>query len=90
MGVASLVAGYLATSLQEEWSRRFFVASVVGVWISLFLCYGIYSVVIYPHLLSPLRSLPEPTGNSFFHGQHDTMVREASGVPQTECKLRDS
>ena len=45
------------------------------------LIYGIYAVVIYPRYLSPLRHLPEPSGNAFFSGQWSTLVKEPSGIP---------
>ncbi|KEF52174.1 uncharacterized protein A1O9_11801 [Exophiala aquamarina CBS 119918] len=43
--------------------------------------YGIYSVIIYPRFVSPLRNLPGPKGGSFFHGQWSVLTAEPSGIP---------
>ncbi|KAL8977338.1 MAG: hypothetical protein Q9205_006837 [Flavoplaca limonia] len=42
----------------------------------------IWNVILYPKYLSPLRHLPEPTGNSWFMGQFAAIREEPTGAPQ--------
>ncbi|KAI9818872.1 MAG: hypothetical protein M1827_007693 [Pycnora praestabilis] len=41
-------------------------------------------VVFYPRFFSPLRHLPQPTGNNFFMGQFRRILLEPSGVPHMQ------
>ncbi|EXJ90924.1 hypothetical protein A1O1_04030 [Capronia coronata CBS 617.96] len=43
--------------------------------------YGTYTVLIYPHFVSPLRHVPTVPGGSLFHGQWFTLIKEPSGAP---------
>lgn len=42
----------------------------------------VWKVILYPKYFSPLRHLPEPTGNSLFMGQFTAIAKERTGLPQ--------
>ncbi len=85
ISVASLATAYLATVRRAEWSATFFAAAFAGTWAVLRLLHGAYWAVVYPHFVSPLRHLPEPSGGSFLNGQQAAIRKEPSGVPQLRC-----
>ncbi len=58
-----------------------FTLTATSIFCLQWLVYGIYAVIIYPRFLSPLRHLPEPSGNSFFNGQWAVLIKEPSGLP---------
>lgn len=45
------------------------------------LAYGIYSALIYPFYVSPLRHLPMPKGNHWLFGHALTIVKEPTANP---------
>ncbi|KIV95429.1 hypothetical protein PV10_03087 [Exophiala mesophila] len=57
------------------------VLTALSVFLLHWIVYGIYTVIIYPHFVSPLRHLPGPSGGSFFNGQWSVLVAEPSGIP---------
>jgi hypothetical protein len=59
----------------------YFAAIFVGTWMAQLLIWGVYVVLLYPLLLSPLRGLPEPEGSHWLHGQWKAIDKEPTGVP---------
>ncbi|CAK7220022.1 hypothetical protein SCUCBS95973_004016 [Sporothrix curviconia] len=54
----------------------------VGAYLFQCIAFGIYSLLLYPFCLSPLRHLPQPrSGNVFLLGQFPRINREATGKP---------
>lgn len=51
------------------------------VYLLFWLVYGVYTVLIYPRFVSPLRHLPTVPGGSLFNGQWGALVKEPSGLP---------
>ena len=85
ISAVSLGAGYiLSTGRVPQLPQYGFFPVFAATWTALFLSWAAYAVIIYPNFLSPLRGLPEPSGNSFFHGQHTKIRRDPTGVPQLE------
>lgn len=79
---SSTATSLLLIKFAPEYSIRssyFLTASVL--FLAQWLIYGIYTVIIFPRFLSPLRHLPEPTGNSWWSGQWSTLIKEPSGIP---------
>lgn len=58
-----------------------YTATATILFCTQWIIYGFYIILIYPFFLSPLRGLPEPSGNSWFNGQWSTLMREPSGIP---------
>lgn len=54
------------------------------IFLTQWLLYFIYTVVIYPRYVSPLRHLPQPRDNAFFMGQWSKIVKEPSGIPMRQ------
>ena len=61
--------------------RHSYTLTALAVFSLYWVVYGIYSVIIWPRFISPLRHLPGPAGGSFFNGQWSVLVAEPSGIP---------
>ncbi|KAK1837313.1 cytochrome P450 4V2 [Podospora conica] len=83
ISAVSLGAGYvLSTGRVSQLPQYGFFAVFASTWAALLLSWVTYTVILYPKLLSPLRHLPEPSGNSWWAGQFPTIRRDPTGVPQ--------
>jgi hypothetical protein len=60
------------------------LGSFLTAWAIQIFCYVVWIVVLYPKFFSPLRHLPQPSGNSFFMGQFGRILAEPSGAPMLE------
>lgn len=82
---AAAVAAYAATSLlKQEWSRSAFARYFAVSWLLGFLCWGFWTVILYPKFFSPLLGLPEPHNPSWINGQYSKIREFATGVPMLE------
>ncbi len=82
--VAAVSAYALTFHTPMHWPRLHLAVNFVLVWLGQLLLYAIYSVVLYPKLLSPLIGLPEPKNGSFWHGQYARIARDPSGRPMQD------
>jgi len=83
---ASGATAYVAISAAREprglpTSYSYLAAVFVGAWTIQLLAWGVYTVFLYPLLLSPLRGLPEPEGNHWLLGQWKVINKEPTGIP---------
>jgi len=85
ISLTSLVSAYIATQQAPLTSKLLFAGAFVASWAVLAAGWGVYTVFLWPFFLSPLRHLPEPKGGSWIHGQWARIVKDPTGVPQTEC-----
>lgn len=81
---SSAGAAMLLASLRSRWSVLF----VAGVFVQACLVqvagWVVYSVLLYPHFLSPLIGLPEPEGNHWLMGQFKRISKETTGMPMLD------
>jgi cytochrome P450 len=78
-----------AALLLNRYAPRFTIAqsfkwTALVLFLTQWLVYGIYAVIIYPHFVSPLRDLPEPKDNDYFIGQWRKILKEPSGIPMRQ------
>lgn len=80
---SSATTSYILKTFAPQYSVcHSFTWTAIVLFLTQWLIYATYNIVIYPRYVSPLRHLPQPaTGNSFFMGQWSTIVKEPSGVP---------
>ncbi|KAI3401919.1 hypothetical protein diail_6478 [Diaporthe ilicicola] len=79
------VAAYAATStLKQQWSRSAFIDYFAISWLLGFLCWGLWTVILYPKFFSPLLGLPEPQNPSWINGQYSRIREFPTGVPMLE------
>ncbi|KAL8753815.1 MAG: hypothetical protein Q9199_004784 [Rusavskia elegans] len=77
LGAFSLVKFFPQRSINESFLATFFTLlsfqyTILFTW----------NVILYPKYFSPLRHLPEPTGNAFFMGHFAAIRKEPTGHPQ--------
>jgi hypothetical protein len=77
----SLVYAYFVTSPR---SAVGFAGSLLAAWVVQFVGYVVWAVILYPEFFSPLRGLPEPSGNTWFMGQWHRIVHDNPGAPMLE------
>ncbi|KAH7175310.1 cytochrome P450 [Dactylonectria macrodidyma] len=82
--VAAAVGCVLLNWKRDGWSKSSLLGSFVALWLLGFTLWGVWVVWVYPLLLSPLRHLPEPSGNHWMMGQWFRIIREPSGMPMRE------
>ncbi|TLS26501.1 hypothetical protein PpBr36_05308 [Pyricularia pennisetigena] len=82
--IIAVVVAYIITLRQERWTILCFLQSFIGAWLAAFSCWALWATQLYPKLFSPLRHLPEPKGNSFWHGQFKKISDEPGGAPMVE------
>lgn len=84
--IATAVAGALALSRVAP--RYLLKDSIWRTGLALYfaeLCiFAVWSLVLYPHVFSPFRHLPQPGGNSAIMGQWARIVKEPTGTPHIE------
>ncbi|KAI5459613.1 cytochrome P450 [Mariannaea sp. PMI_226] len=82
--VASAVGCVLLSWKRDGGSKSSLLSSFVALWLLGFTLWGVWAVWVYPLLLSPLRHLPEPSGNHWMMGQWFRIMREPPGNPMRE------
>ncbi|KAL8998338.1 MAG: hypothetical protein Q9169_002551 [Polycauliona sp. 2 TL-2023] len=83
LALASIVGAFLSVKLFPQWSiNESFLATFLTLVSFQFTILFTWNVVLYPNYFSPLRHLPEPTGNSWFMGQFKAIRTEPTGAPQ--------
>ncbi|GAP84807.1 putative cytochrome p450 97b3 [Rosellinia necatrix] len=81
---SSLAASYLLVSQQSHWWKPRFVSSFFLAWAFQTFAWTVWVVILWPKLFSPLRSLPEPAGGSWWNGHFKRILAEPSGIPMRE------
>ncbi|KAH6845196.1 cytochrome P450 [Chaetomium sp. MPI-CAGE-AT-0009] len=82
MLAAALGGAYLLSSGRvPQWPVPGFLTAFVALWSVQVLVWASWVVLLYPKLFSPLRGLPEPSGNSWFMGQWKAIVAHPTGAP---------
>ena len=84
ISLISLVASYLIVSQEPGWSRRQLLGTFLTTCAFQLFCWAFWTVILYPKFFSPLRDLPEPSGNSLLFGQFNRIRKEPSGFPQRD------
>ncbi|KAL2158561.1 hypothetical protein VTH06DRAFT_4328 [Thermothelomyces fergusii] len=81
----SLGGAYLVSSGRiPQWPSPGFLTAFTVIWGIQGLAWALWSVILYPKLFSPLRGLPEPSGNSWFMGQFPKILAMSTGSPMIE------
>ncbi|KAH8815210.1 cytochrome P450 monooxygenase-like protein [Xylogone sp. PMI_703] len=65
-------------------SKPSYIGTFLQLWTVQLLGYAFWKVILWPKIFSPLRGLPEPTGNSWWNGQYARISAEPTGVPMTD------
>ena len=82
--VTTAMGSMLLNWIRDGWSKSSLLSSFAALWLLGFVLWAVWAVWVYPLLLSPLRNLPEPSGNHWMMGQWFRIVREPSGMPMRE------
>ncbi|KAI0391149.1 cytochrome P450 [Xylariaceae sp. FL0594] len=82
--VSSLVTSYVLVSYQSHWWKLHYLSTFVSGFLLQTLGWAFWIVILWPKVFSPLRSLPEPPGGSFWNGQWARIAAEPSGIPMRE------
>ncbi|KUJ22725.1 cytochrome P450 [Mollisia scopiformis] len=65
-------------------SRPSYIGTFVLLWITSFLGWAFWKVILYPKYFSPLRHLPMPKGGSWWNGHFKEISARATGEPHIE------
>ncbi|KAL2255185.1 hypothetical protein VTK26DRAFT_3910 [Humicola hyalothermophila] len=85
MTAISVAGSYLVSSGRiPQIPSLSFLTCFAALWATQFLLWAVWAVILYPKVFSPLRGLPEPSGNSWFMGQFPTIRRLRTGEPMIE------
>jgi len=83
-GTATTITLLRFLFLGELFSLRCLVKDFLGSFLISSVGFGIYSVFLWPRLLSPLRKLPGPASLHWLHGVYPRIRKEPTGVPQID------
>ncbi|KAI1435715.1 cytochrome P450 [Xylaria sp. CBS 124048] len=78
---SSLAASYYGVSHQSQWWPLGYISSFFGIGALETVAWAIWVVILWPKFFSPLRSLPGPSGGSWFNGHHSTIGALPTGIP---------
>ncbi|TKA81886.1 hypothetical protein B0A49_00372 [Cryomyces minteri] len=82
---SSLVASFGLNHYAPSYTvAHSYLWTAVVLFVVQFLSWGVYTVILYPAFLSPLRHLPEPPGASLINGHGSRILKEPSGAPFRE------
>ena len=81
---SSAGAAMLLASLRSRWSVLFVAGIFTKACLVQFTGWVVYSVLLYPHFLSPLIGLPEPEGSHWLNGQFKRISKEKTGMPMLD------
>lgn len=85
----NITGGAFASTLllawaQDRWTRWSLLGYFPMLWMAGLMIWVTWSLWVYPIFVSPLRHLPEPTGNHWLFGQGKRIFAEPSGIPMRE------
>ncbi|RYP72197.1 hypothetical protein DL771_004327 [Monosporascus sp. 5C6A] len=80
----SLALAYVSVWREPEWSVWQLLSTFATTWTFQVVCWAVWAMLLWPKYFSPLRDLPEPSGNSFLFGQFHRIMAEPSGIPHRE------
>lgn len=83
-GTATAITLLRVFFLEEPFSPRCLVKDFIGSFLASSVGFGIFSVFLWPKLLSPLRKLPGPKPLSWLHGVYPRIRQEPTGIPQID------
>ncbi|KAI3332199.1 cytochrome P450 [Xylariaceae sp. AK1471] len=81
---SSLAASYILVSYQSHWWKLHYTGTFFTAWFFQTLAWAVWVVILWPRFFSPLRSLPEPSGGSWFNGHFKRILAEPSGIPMRD------
>ncbi|RYP68909.1 hypothetical protein DL770_008367 [Monosporascus sp. CRB-9-2] len=84
ISLISLASAYVSVSCEREWSAWQLLSIFATTWTFQIVCWVVWVVLLWPKYFSPLRDLPEPSGNSFLFGQLHRIRKEPTGIPHRE------
>ncbi|KAH6898781.1 cytochrome P450 [Thelonectria olida] len=80
----AFVSAVLLAWAKDELTRWSTLNSFLLAWVAWLMAWGVWAVWVYPLFLSPLRHLPEPSGNHWLFGQGKRIIAQPSGMPMRE------
>lgn len=83
-GAALLLSLVSAGARDDRLSGWTTVRDFAFFWAFAMIAWAIWGVLVYPYLWSPLRGLPEPSGNHWLMGQGIRVLKEPTGWPMLE------
>ncbi|KOS16792.1 hypothetical protein ESCO_004797 [Escovopsis weberi] len=88
VSAAAVVGGALLALRQPDgrldaahFSTAVFARASLTLWLAGLVLGAAWSVLVYPHFVSPLRHLPTPPGGHWLLGHGPFIVKSAPGVP---------
>ncbi|KAI9672958.1 MAG: hypothetical protein M1817_003122 [Caeruleum heppii] len=85
IALSSIVGSVLVLNLAPQYALwRSHVATLCALFGLQVLAWAVWLNQLRPRFFSPLRHLPQPTGNKFFMGQWHRMIGEPNGAPLQE------
>ncbi|KAI3342069.1 cytochrome P450 [Ustulina deusta] len=81
---SSVAASYILALYQPHWWKLHFTGGFICTWVLQSSAWAFWVVILWPKFFSPLRSLPEPAGGSWWNGHFRRILAEPSGVPMRE------
>lgn len=85
VAISSAVVAVLLALRRTEFSRCHLLGAFATAWMFQMVCWGIFTVFLFPQYFSPLRKLPGPKGDDhWMMGQYPRIVRQPTGVPMIE------
>ncbi|KAK5628451.1 hypothetical protein RRF57_004166 [Xylaria bambusicola] len=80
----SVAGSYLLALYQPAWWNLHFTGGFISLCLIQTFAWAVWTVILWPKLFSPLRSLPEPSGGSWWNGHFARILAEPSGIPMRE------
>ncbi|KAJ3552081.1 hypothetical protein NPX13_g11201 [Xylaria arbuscula] len=81
---SSVGSSYLLASSQLPWWKLHFTGGFISLFLIQVFAWAVWTVILWPKFFSPLRSLPEPPGGSWWNGHFARILAEPSGIPMRE------
>lgn len=83
-GASSGAAAVLLALREMPWSPAVAIRVFAGAYLLQITGWLVYRVLIYPHFLSPLIGLPEPSQSHWLLGQFRRISKEPTGFPMMD------
>lgn len=80
---AAFGLSFLLTRYASQYSVGL-IGTGVSLFLTEFILYNIWSILIYPRFFSPIRNVPEAPDGKFFTGQTRKIIAASSGQPMRE------
>jgi hypothetical protein len=84
MGVGAALGTFVLTYGRDAVSKLALIRVFAAIFLVELIAWGVWRVLIYPHYVSPLRHLPQPSNSHWLLGQGPKIIREPTGVPARE------